>query len=360
MQPMRVGIDPEKIGNPIHISRTTKNIYERKYISGVVNEMIEHNIVRPSKSDWAFPVVLAKKPNGKLRFCVNYAGLNLRTIPDRYPLPRIDEMLTHLKGKKYLSKIDCLNAFWTIPLHESDKKYSAFRTNEGLFEWNVCPFGMTNIPSAFQRTMDTILAGLKGINCLCYCDDVLIYSESFDQHLKDIRQVVGRLGEAGMTFKTSKCEMFQKEIAYLGFLVSSEGIRPDPEKTKVVREWQRPRTVRGIRAFCGFVNHYRRFIKDCSIKMAPLTQLTRVLPVGESIDVEEIWDKDPRCQKAFDVLKREMLSTPLLRHADPELGFIIDVDSCELGVGAVISQIFEDGKEHPVAYYSKKFSKAEA
>ena len=170
VEPMRIGVDPDTVGKPIHVARTTKNVYQREYISSVVREMAKHDIIRPSKSEWAFPVVLAKKPNGKLRFCVNYAGLNLRTVPDRYPLPRIDEMLSHLKGKKYLSKFDCLNAFWSLPLHESDKKYSAFRTHEGLFEWNVCPFGMTNIPSAFQRTMDTILAGLKGINCLGYID----------------------------------------------------------------------------------------------------------------------------------------------------------------------------------------------
>ena len=157
-----------------------------------------------------------------------------------------------------------------------------------------------------------------------------------------------------MIFKTEKCEIFQEEIAYLGFLVSADGVRPDPSKIADVKNWERPRTVKGVRAFCGFVNHYRRFVRDCSVKMAPLTQLTRVLPSGK-VDVEKEWDTDPRCQLAFDALKNAVSAAPLMRHADPERGYIIDVDSCEIGVGSVLSQVFEDGKEHPVAYFRKVF-----
>ena len=154
--------------------------------------------------------------------------------------------------------------------------------------------------------------------------------------------------------------MMRKEIVYLGFIVSKDGLRADPKKIEAVKDWSQPKNVREVRAFCGFINHYRRFIKDCSVRMAPLTQLTRIQPLGKKLNFQKEWNCNGKCDRAFESLKAQMLDLPILRHADPERGFIIDVDSCEIGCGAVCSQIFDDGKEYPVAYFSKKYSKEEA
>ena len=367
ISPMNIGVDESKIKKPVYVSRDRHNPKEREVISEHTQLMLDSGAVSPSKSEWAFPVVLVKKADGTLRFCVNYVGLNKVTVPDRYPLPRVAELLQELGGNCYFSSLDCLNAFHQIPLQESDKHYTAFRTHEGLFQFNVCPFGLRNIPSSWQRCIDTVLSGLTGVCCLVYIDDCLVFSKTFEDHLRDLTLVVKRFKDAGLILKIKKCEMLRDEVSFLGFLVTPEGVKADPKKIAPVKDWPKPTNVTELRSFVGFANHYRRYIKDCSVKLAPLTKMCRLAKPGETVNFQEEWGvgengAPSKADLAFAEMKKALTSTPILRHPDFERPFHIDVDSCELGVGAVLSQKFEvKGKQQwcPIAYFSKKFSAAE-
>jgi hypothetical protein len=327
----------------------------KREIDRHVELMERDGIVEPSESSWSSPVVLAMKKDGTTRFCVNYRKLNDVTEKDRYPLPRIDEILAQLGGQAYFTSFDMSAGYWSIPIAESDKKKTAFISHRGLKQFTVMPFGLTNAPAAYQRAMDCVLAGLVGVSCLAYIDDVIIFSSGFENHLKDIDMVLERLGRAGVTINGRKSSVCSRELLYLGHIVTPEGVKPDPAKVKSVQEWLTPTSIKGVRAFLGLVNYYRRYIKDCGRIMKPLTTLTANPRQGEEPKKFQ-WSEE--CQNAFESLKSRLLDAPILRHPDFERKFRLDVDSHKGGVGAVLTQQFEDG-EHPVAYYSKAFTRDE-
>ena len=217
---------------------------ERDYIQQQIKEMLESEINQPSTSPWSSRIVLVKKKDGKLRFCIDYRGLNSITKKDVYPLPRIDDSLAMLSKGRYFTTLDLWAGYWQIALASQSKEKTAFATDGGLYEFNVMPFGLCNAPATFQRFMDATLAGLKWKNLVVYMDDIIIFSSTFEEHLKDLEEVFIRLAKANITLNQSKCEFFKEKISYLGHIISSSGIQPNPEKVSSLLKKKSPSNIK--------------------------------------------------------------------------------------------------------------------
>jgi hypothetical protein len=313
-----------------------------------VDKMLQQGVVKPSESPWASPVVLVKKKDGSIRFCVDYRKLNDVTRKDAYPLPRIDDSLDCLSGATWFCTLDLLSGYWQVPVAEKDMEKTAFVTKSGLYEYLVMPFGLTNAPATFERLMERVLRGLQWRKCLVYIDDIIIFGKDFTETLANLRCVFLRLREAHLTCKPKKCEMFKKEVNFLGHVVSGDGIKCDPRKTDAVRNWPTPTNLKEVRSFLGLASYYRRFIQDFATISAPLTELTKKNVKFHWTEVQE---------QAFQRLKDKLCSEPVLAYPTADGFFILDTDASNYGIGAVLSQV-QNVNEEPrvIAYASKTLS----
>ena len=205
---------------------------------------------------------MVTKKDGSKRFCVDYRKLNDITIKDAYPLPRIDASLDQLSGAEWFTCLDLNSGYWRVEVEESDRPKTAFVSRRGLFEFRVMPFGLCNTPATFERLVETVLAGLNWQTCLIYLDDVIVIGRNFEDMIKNLDNVLQRLHEAGLKLKPRKCQLFAKQVEFLGHVISREGIQTDPKKTEVVRNWPKPKTIHETRSFIGFCSYYRRFIPN--------------------------------------------------------------------------------------------------
>ena len=260
-----------------------------------VRQMLSSNVIQPSNSPWASPVVMVRKKDGSLRFCVDFRQLNTATIKDAHPLPRIDDLLDALHGAKWFSTLDLKSGYWQVPIAEQDKEKTAFRTSSGqLFEFNQVPFGLCNAPATFSRPMDRVLAGIHWETCLFYLDDIIVFSSTWEEHLAWLREVFERLRHAKLKLGVAKCTFAAKEVSYLGHRVTEEGLLPDPLLLAAIRDIPPPKTATEVRSFLGLAGYYRRYVKGFAAIAAPLHALTRK-------DALFHWSED--CQAAFDQLK---------------------------------------------------------
>ena len=315
-----------------------------------VNRMLEQNIIRPSSSPWSSPVVMVQKKDGSWRFCIDYRKLNSVTHRDAYPLPRIDATLDSLTGCQYFTTLDLAAGYWQVGLEEGDKEKTAFTTRQGHFEFNVMPFGLTNAPATFQRLMECTLAGLTHEQCLIYLDDIIVFSSSFPTHLERLRNVFTALRQANLQLKLSKCSFGQKEVQYLGHIVSATGIKPDPRKIEAVSCYPAPGSVRELKQFLGLTSYYRKFIPNYAHIAEPLYKILR--------GPKKLFTWTTSCQQAFDHLKSKLVQPPVLGYPDFSIPFILHTDAFETAVGAVLSQC-TDGHERVVSYWSRQLTKAE-
>ena len=316
---------------------------EKKYLQ----DQLDAGVIVPSSSAWSSPVCLVRKKDGTVRWCVDYRKLNDVTIKDAYPLPRIDMCLEHLQSAKYFSTLDLQSGYWQIEVDSKDREKTAFITKYGLFEYNKMPFGVCNGPSTFQRCMELVLKGLQWETLLIYLDDVILYSSTLGEHLKQIRIVLSRFLKANLKLKPSKCHFFQEEVLFLGHIVSGDGVKPNPELIKAVNEWQPPTSVKEIQKFLGLCNYYRQYVQGFATIAHPLTNLTKK-------DVRYKWTDE--CQNAFETLKSKLCEAPILAYPQNDSMFILDTDASNYGVGCVLSQIQND-QEKVIAYSSKSLSK---
>jgi transposase InsO family protein len=329
-----------------------------------LQEMLSLRVIRPSKSPYASNVVLVKKKDGSLRFCIDLRRLNALTVRDSYSLPRIDETLDALHGATWFSTLDLKSSYWQVELEEEDKQKTAFRVGLlGFYECNRMPFGLTNAPATFQRLMESCMGDLYLTYCLLYLDDIVVYSKTYQEHLVRLEAVFQRLKEAGLKLKPSKCKFLQKSIKYLGHVASEEGISVDPEKTQVVHDWPVPTNLTEILSFLGFVGFYRRFMKNFSRVAKPLNDLNhgsgkvgRKKKGKKKPAVPFVWG--PKQQQAFEELKILSTTTPVLAFADYSKPFIIHTDASLEGLGAVLLQDQGD-KERVIAYASRSLSSSE-
>lgn len=240
------------------------------------------------------------------------------TKKDVYPIPRIDDSLAALGNAKYFSTFDLASGYWQIPMNERDREKTAFISHYGLYEFLVMPFGLCNAPATFQRYMDVILSGLKWKSILVYLDDIIVFSPTFEEHLKDLEDLFVRLDEADLRLKAFKCTLRRENIIYLGHEISAEGIRPDPSKIKTIIDITIPSNKTELRHFLGICGYYRKFIKNFSKIALPLYKLTHE-------DVTYSWSEVQ--QESFDILKNLLTQTPILSHPCFEQPFIIQTDA---------------------------------
>ena len=320
-----------------------------------IQVLLEGGVIRPSTSPYASPIVIVQKKSGQMRMCVDYRQLNAKTRRDAYPLPRIEESLDALGGARYFSTLDLASGYNQVAVAEQDRAKTAFCTPFGLYEFNRMPFGLCNAPGTFQRLMEHIFGDQSFQTLLLYLDDVVVFSSTFEQHLQRLGLVLGRLRAQNLKLKLSKCHFFAQEVQYLGHVISAAGVATDPEKTRVVAEWPRPRTARDLRSFLGFASYYRRFVPKFATHAAPLHRLaaaaggTKRTP-GLGVSLVDHWDD--KCEEAFGALKERLTSAPVLAYADFSKPFILDIDASFEGLGAVLSQE-QDGGRRPIAYASR-------
>lgn len=322
---------------------------ERHIIREEVQKMLDEGIIQPSESPWSSPVVLVRKKDGSWRFCVDYRKLNAITKKDVYPLPRIDDTLDCLKGAKFFSSMDLCSGYWQIEVDEADREKTAFITPEGLYEFKVMPFGLCNAPATFERMMDNLLRHFKWIMCLCYLDDIIVFSATFEEHITRLRTVMKCILEAGLILNPKKCLFAAREVKILGHLVSSSGIRPDPDKVKAVADFPTPKNVHDIRSFLGLCSYFRRFIKGFCYLAEPLQLLLKS-------DAKFYWG--PKEVEAFNNLRKALTSDPVLGMYDESYPTEIHTDASGYGIGAVLVQIQND-VEKVIAYASRTLTKPE-
>ncbi|PIK44339.1 hypothetical protein BSL78_18812 [Apostichopus japonicus] len=249
------------------------HLHNGKRSRNISGSWLDNGVIRPSTSPYASPIVLVRKSDGSLRLCVDYRKLNMKTIKDAYPIPRIDESIDALHGTKWFSTIDLLSGYHQVAMEEADKHKTSFTTPFGLYEYNRMPFGLSNAPGTFQRLMQACLHDQFFTSVLCYLDDILVFSKSFDDHLVNLQRVFDRLRQQGLKIKPSKCTFFQSEVKYLGHRVTADGVRPDPDKVQAVKNWPEPQNVKDLRSFLGFCSFYRRFVVDFAKTAKPLHAL---------------------------------------------------------------------------------------
>ncbi|UYV79891.1 hypothetical protein LAZ67_18000994, partial [Cordylochernes scorpioides] len=322
---------------------------ERQIIQEEVNKMEEIGIIQPSASPWASPVVLVRKKDGSWRFCFDYRRLNKITKKDVYPLPRIDDTLDCLQGARFYSSMDLQSGYWQIDVEEADREKTAFINPDGMYEFKVMPFGLCNAPATFERMMDGLFKGLKWTICLCYLDDIVVFSDDFEEHLRRLQLVLGCLRKAGLCLNSGKCRFGAKTITVLGHEVSGDGICLYPEKNRAVRDFPRPKSLKEVRSFLGLSSYYRRFIPNYAHIAQPFNALLKKDSVF-SWNIEE--------RHAFEVLKSALISEPVLGHFDHSSPTEIHTDASNYGIGAVLAQI-QKGKERAIAYASRTLNKAE-
>ena len=307
-------------------------------------------VIEPSESPWAAPVVLVRKKDGTLRYCIDYRRLNTVTKKDSYPLPNIQDCLDSLDGAKYFSSMDLCSGYWQVQLSEDAKdKTSFYGAGGGLWRFKVMPFGLCNAPATFERLMERVLGQLQWQICLCYIDDILIYSRSVVQHMEHLRTVFLRLRQAKLKLKPKKCHFFQKEVSFLGHVVSEDGVSMDPQKVLKIQDCPAPQDVHEVRSMMGLFSYYRRFIPHFSEIARPIIRLTEKNRQFQWQDVH---------QEAFEKLKQVLAQASTLSHPRTEGLFILDTDASDEGIGAVLSQV-QDGEERIIAFGSRTLSKTE-
>lgn len=345
-----------------------------------IQGLISKGVVTPSTSPYASPIVILRKKDGDIRMCVDYRGLNLKTVRDAFPLPRIDEALDSLHGSKWFSTMDLASGFNQIAMEDKDRPKTAFTTPFGLFEYLRMPFGVVNGPATFMRLMQCCFGDLMHLTMLVYIDDIIVYSKNICQMLERLREVFNRLRKFGLKLKGSKCHFFQESVKYLGHIVSKEGVSTDPSKISAVKDWPVPTDVKKLRSFLGFAGYYRKYVPHFSELAGPLHQLvSQCLPADPKrkaksqtmgrcgrklgsdcrpIKSVTAFHWEPEHQKAFDQLKKLLTEAPILGFADFSKPFIVEVDASMRGLGAVLSQD-QEGKRVVIAYASRGLHKTE-
>lgn len=328
-------------------------IEDKKEIESQITKLLEKNIIEESYSPFAAPVTLAykKEENKKSRLCIDFRDLNKIVVPQSQPFPLIEDLLVKTRDCIFFSTLDLNSAFWSIPLRVSDRHKTAFVTQEGHFQWTCLPFGLKTSPAIFQRIMCNIIRKHKlGEFTVCYIDDILLFSKSFSDHIRHLKQLFEAIEIEGLRLKFSKCTFAADSVKYLGHIIQNNSVRPLKDNLISIKNFPTPKTQKNVRQFLGKINFYHKYVPNIAVKLEPLHNLLRK---GQSFN----WTKN--CQEAFNEMKQILCSQPVLTIFNPNLPIYIYTDASILGVGAVLKQPQEDNYEKPVAYFSKKLNEVQ-
>ena len=339
-----------------------------------IQELLESNIIKPSNSPYASPIVLVRKKSGKLRLCVDYRKINQRTIKDAYPIPKIADIFSSLHGSKWFCTMDLKMGFHQIPMAESSKDYTAFCSPFGLFSFERMSQGLTNSPATFQRLMERCVGDMNFKELLVYLDDIIVHGSDIEETLHRLVKVLTRLRDYGLKLDPKKCHFFHKTVKHLGHIVSEGGVCPDPDKISALTTWPRPETLRDLKKFLGFTGYFRQFAENYSNIGKSLNNLTAgyVPPktlrkmkgkgrkyeklLTMSSPITDMWTSE--CEDSFNNIIQKLTSAPILGFADLASPFILHTDASNVGLGACLYQM-QNGVMRVIAYASRGLSKSE-
>ena len=308
--------------------------------------MLEGDVIEPTTSPYASPIVLIKKKDNSYRFCIDFRKLNRITVFDSEPMPIADDIFSKLHSDAYFSKFDFTKGFWQIPMRQEDKSKTAFVTPDGSYQFKRMPFGLVNATASFNRMMRKLLKNVP--NSDSFVDDVLIHTNNWRDHMETLRMLFTEVRKNDLTMRPSKCQIGYAALDFVGHRVGEGNLCPQIDKIAKIKDATRPLSKRDLRSFLGLVGYYRNYIPNFAAIATPLTDLTKK---GQPTTLE--W-KTPH-EEAFGILKQEICKAPILRLPDLQKPFILQTDASENGTGAVLLQE-HDGQRYPLAYSSKKFS----
>lgn len=333
---------------PIHQAPYRVPLKMREQLDNHIDNLLKAGIISESDSPYASPVVIVAKPHStETRMCIDFRKLNSITIRSTFPLPVIDDVLATLGKAKFFTTLDLKSAYFQCSVKEEDRPKTAFTTYRGHYQFNKVPFGLKNSATIFQRLITTALKDLINVCCWSYIDDVIVYSDTFENHLKHLQQVFDRLDRAKLKMRPSKCHFLKSEIFYLGHRISSQGIKPDPRKVSVIENMSKPTTVKQVRRFIGLIQFYRKFIPNCAKICRPLTQLTRK-------NAKFHWTNEH--DEAFLTLKRCLTTEPILAFPDINLPYNLYTDASRTSIGSVLTQVQNGGRERVIQFVSQQLS----
>ena len=322
----------------------------RDAMSRELADLEKQGIISPvSHSKWAAPIVPVPKKDGKFRICGDYkVTINQALSVEEYPLPTPEELFSTLSGGTVFSKLDLSQAYLQVPMDEKSKEFLTVNTHQGLYRYERLPFRVASTPAIFQRLMDTVLQGVKGV--ACYIDDILISTATHETYLSTLKEVFNRLQKHGFRLKLEKCEFFKSSIEYLGHVISAEGIKPVPSKVEAIVQAPTPQNVQQVRSFLGLLNYYGEFLPKLASLLHPLNSL---------LQRNEKFEWTTACDTAFQTAKAQIASARVLTHFNPALPIALAADASQYGIGAVISHLEPDGTERPIAFASRSLTKSE-
>ena len=313
--------------------------------------MYLQNIIELSNSPWNSPIVPIRKNDGTLRLCLDYRRLNFVTVKDKFPMPDLNGSLFGLKGKKFFTSLDLTKGYYQIPLEQESRQFTAFSSPRNHWQFRKMSFGLANAPSSFQREIQTVLSTFPADKVVAYLDDILIMSECFEEHLDLVARVLNTLEQYKMKIKPSKCHWFQKEIEYLGHVVSESGLRKTEKYMSAVKNYPRPETTGQLREFLGLINFQRKYVSRCSEIQKPLSSLT-----GKNRSRKLQWTEE--MIKAFEQLKTIMTEDIELAfpdYSDSAAPLELYVDASASGAGCYLSQS-QNGDNRVIGFASMTFT----
>lgn len=322
---------------------------KKKILRQELDQLLDNGIIEECESPYAAPVVLVPKKDGGVRLCVDYQRLNAITQADKYPLPRLDDLLHSAKRTKYMTTLDLKSGYHQVAVRPSDKDKTTFITPFGTFRYNRMPFGLKNAPATFQRLIDRYRSGLQDIVILAYLDDIIILSPTYENHLKDLQRVFDRLRLFKLHLNRTKCTFACISVRYLGHVITTRGIQPDPGKVSAILDMRPPQNVKQVLTFLQTCSWFRRFMENFAEISRPLSSLTKK---------NAKWQWGDKQEKAFNMLKQLLTSSPILRQADSRLPYILKTDASSYALGAVLLQ-GEGPDERPIEYASRLLTPAE-
>uniref|UniRef100_A0A5S6QCG5 RNA-directed DNA polymerase n=1 Tax=Trichuris muris TaxID=70415 RepID=A0A5S6QCG5_TRIMR len=322
----------------------------REAVAKEIHKLLSTGIIEKiDASEWVSPIVVTRKKDGNIRLCVDLREPNKAIVPDIFPLPHIDDLLLRFKGATIFSALDLRSAYHQLVLHENSRDITAFISHVGLFRFCRVPYGLCSAPAAFQKVMTDILRGLPGV--VCYLDDIVVFGKTKSEHDRNLSSVLQRLQCNGLVLNDDKCKWSQNEILFLGHHISSAGIRPDFSRIEAVLNAPAPSSIQSLRSFIGMMTWYSKFIPNLSSTIEPLRALIR------NADSTFCWNTT--AEESFQKLKHLLLESPALALFEPRLATVVTTDASGVGIGAVLSQIQEDGNERTIAFASRALSLTE-